>query len=775
MVEIKSIEFTDEYSGAGAIKSSVFLGAIGDKEVAYINISVHWETLQIQARFNSTNKTIERMDNYSFIRDGFKVGDTFVVTGTTAGVNDGTYTIDTITDTKITTIEAIPATGIYSLVDLNGATQINAIDFYFNLIENSAPLSFVSLTDNQSICKVSASKTSWVATETVSLTQNTTSFGWHTGNGQVEKLTDADLASNYCQNFLITQSFTISPLFLAGDLVYSNGKFIYPSYFSNTNSLKFVCRADARFDTVNPSIPHTTSANFDYPLGNIGWFDEYLNGGTPEYALSSVIYTDLLTSETVDAVQIDRVTEVTAVIASANGRFTGQCKQALNFWYCPQDEQDYVNTKTDLLQNFKVDHKLVTPGAGPVNGINYGTDYQALTNIQSVITSANLLTVTFRVDLSSATQSFLEGKDENNRKYILAITPQKEVSKLYDTDRNVVLIDFNIATKNLDDSSLLTWQDTLFYQYPDTTTNGYTDYKGPIGDHVLARSKFVVDNTGTPIDFTVEIQAVNSITGESFNLQKYTQAFPESEVSSGAICSSNQPVILGYNLPADDLRNQAFLYRNTGLDAASDFGWQFDYGFVLRYETWRDAPDFASAFSCEHTQDWSIYSLMPDWSLQYKLTVNVSKEDHITTFERTADIEATDDSVTSDGFGGQLVSLIETFYTDISGFVDAKGLIFSDQDTHVKMTITGDFSALPGSTTGYYGYLAIDIPNTGGTFKRDIASTEEDPSIDSIWQGRSFLTQLSNTEITIESDIDYTKLDGQIEQYVLTGRLGFKY
>lgn len=774
-VEITSIQFTDEYSGSGATKNDFLMGSFVDKITAYVSVAIHWETLGIQAAFN-TNKTIKRLDNYSFIRDGFKQGDTFEVTGTTAGVNDGSYTIDTITDSTITTIEAIPVTGIYTLVDLNGTTQINAVDFFYNLIENSAALSFVSLTDNQSIQKYSASKANWVATETVNFSTATPSIGWQTGTGSVIKNTDADLASNYRQEFVFTHTFYVAPFFLTGQLIYSEGKYQYPSYFADTNSLKYVARVDGRYDTVNPTAPHTTDPNYPYQLGNVGWFDEFLNGGTPEYTLTSVAYKDTLTNDPLTTVQLDRDTTVTVILASANNHFVSNPQLALNFFICPDDESDYVNTKDNqLVRNFRQDRKLMVIDGSTANGVYYGTDYQALKTISAVANSDVQCTLTFIVSFSQATQTYLLARDENNRKFILMATPEMGgVAEMFDTDRNAVLIDFNSVSYDQDDSTLLTWQDTQFYQYPDTVANPKTDYKGVIGDQVLSRNLFTVDNDSTPIDLTLEIRVVNDSTGDYFVLEKYQQQFPESELQ-GLICESNLPTVLGYNMASDDPRNQAYLYRNTAIDTASQFGYEFDYGFVMRYETWRYVTEFDTAFACDHSENWSIYSLIDGWNIKHVVTVNVEKDDHTTTFERTSNITLQDGDYSDDGFGGQIVVEKDTYYTGSSGLVDAKGLIFTDQDTHVKLTLTGDFSALPSGATDYYGYLALDVENTGGEKTRDVVTSEEDPLETSVWMTRAMITKVDNSTITIESDIDYTKLDITIKSYLITGRFGFKY
>lgn len=780
MVEITSIQFTDEYTGTGATKNSFLLGSFADVITAYVNISIHWETTQnIPITCTSGTKTIKRTDNYSFIRDGFKKGDTFHLTGGSSATNDGNYTISAITDSTITVTGAINTATITAT--LNGTTAINAMDFYYNLIENSSPLSFISLVDSQTIQKQSASKTAWVNGETVNLSQATKSIGWNTQNsGTVLKNTIADFASNYIQTFTITHSFYITPLYLAGQTVKVNGKYTYPTYFVDINSLKYVCRIDGRFSASNPSIPHTTPTDYDFPYGNVGWFDEFLSGGVADYTVTSVTYTDKATSEIVTQIDLTKDIEVVAILNSTLGSFLGGgtgvgSMIALNFIFCTQNQDDYIDTTTRMLDNFRVDRKLLTIGAASVNGTRYGTDFQAIKSITAVYNSATQCTLTFTVSLSDATKKILKAKDSTDRKYMLMATPQKKTSTyLGDTDRNAALIDFNDFIWNKDDSSLLTFQNTTFCQYPNTTTNLYTDYKGFVGDHVLTKSKFIVDNTSTPLDLTAQVMVVNSVTGESFELEKYTQTFPSNE-KSGNVCADVVPQVLNYKLSPNDPRNQVYFNRNVAFDTVNAFGYEFDYPFVLRYETWRNVTNFATAFSCTHTQDWSIYELEPNWILQYWITVNVSKLDYTTQFIRKASLSAKDDAFSDNGSGGVFSLQIDTYYNDGSNLVNGKGLIFGDQDTHVKLTITGDFTALPSGAVGYYAYLALDVSGTGGEFFRDVATSEEEPLTDSAWKQSVLITSNGTTSVDIECDIDYTKLDLNNSEYLITGRLGYKY
>lgn len=774
MVEILLIGFTDAYTGSGTTKNGFLMGAIGDVITATIGISVHWESLQVLVAFDSAAKTIERRDNRSWTESKFQQGDTFTIVGSVS--NAGNYTIASISQdgSIITTVETL-VTEIASGVDFHGTTPVSAFDFYFNTPMNQGVNNdFSSLVDTNNIQKQSANKPVWNDGDIVNLSANTISKAWITDT--TDTITKIS-TTNYAQIFTIVNTFVITPYFLNSQQSLFS-PLTYPPYFANGSSLKYILRADAKFSVNSPAVVHTTSTSYNFQLGNVGWFNEFLNGGTPDYALVSVSYADIVTSLPVTSPDLQNDTVVTMILNSAAGNFGAGSKINLQMIYCPLDLVDYINTKTNQKQNFRLDSQMLIVGAGAVNGVNYGTDYQSIKTITAILNSANQVTITFTISLSAVTKTILKNKSDSNRKFLFWATPQKLASTyLGDTDRNAVLGDFNNYAYNQDDTTLLIFQDVLFYQYPDITTNGYTNYSGFIGDQVLVNSKFIIDNGATPLDFTAQVMAVNSVTGESFELSKYTQQFPADELN-GKICSDITPTLLNYKLPQQDPRNQVFLNRNVALDTSSAFGYEFSQGFVLRYETWRDAPNFTSAFSCTHTQDWSIYALMPNWALKYAVTINVTKSGHITQFIHYADIIAKDDTFSDDGFGGLITPTVQTFYTDSqNNLMSANGIIQNDQNTHVRISFasTGSsFVSLPPNAIGYYGYIALDVEDIGGEFLRDITTTESEPLDDSAWIA-SVLITTSDTRIDLEADIDFTKLDLKNKTYLITGRFGFKY
>lgn len=775
-VEITSIQFTDQYTGASATKNDFVLGSIGDRIIAYVDISIHWESLAVLCSFNSATKTITRSDNRSWLADGFRANDTFdIVNG---GANTGSFTIVSVNATEIVTVEAL-TTATSSGVDFRGTTPVTSFDFYFNYIENKATVDFTSLTDAGTLIKMSAYKAVWNNGDSVALTASSISKGWDTGiAGTVSKID----VSGYDQRFQVAHGYIISPIFLTGQQnSFDSDPLIPPPYFRGDNCLKYVCRVDAKFQQNSPQIVHSTDFNFPFQYGNTGWFNEFLNGGTPEYSLVSVAYQDVVSGDSVTNPDFNRTTLVTMVINSVTGNFTNVAGMTpgsqfvVHMAYAPQDQADYINTNTDMFDNFRYDSKLTTVGAASVNGAQFGTDAQTLTGIVGTFNSANQITVTFTIDLATAYKDFLKTKSEQNWNYLFWVTPQKLASTyMGDTDRNAVLGDFNSFIYDKDDNTLLTWSDILFYQLPDTTTNPYTDYNGFIGDQVLTSVDFLILQNATPIQLNLAIQAVNTVTGASFNLQTYNTSFISKETSDGIICE-DFTTVQPYKLASDDPYNQITFDRNEALDTVSQYGYTFKYGFMLRYETWRDLPDFNTAFQCDHTQKWSIYSLATNWQIQYQISIDVLNVagDNPTTFIRTANLEIGDETT---GYvnGSGISSVIDTYVTQGMSYVSIEKMIAEDGDTHVIATFTGDFSAFPAGYDSYYGYLALDIRNIGGETFLDKTTTEGYPLEESVWIGEAVLTVVDATTITIEGDIDYTKIDNQINEYILSARLGYK-
>lgn len=776
MIDILSIGFTDNYTGTGATKNTFAMGSIGDILQATITLSVHWETLQVPMKFESTTKTIIRgyygsTDAGSFIDDGFQANDTITIAGTVS--NNGNFNIVSVTKTVITVSNTL-VNETASLTDIHGTTPVNAFDFYYNLVPNNTGTNFNSLTDFKNAQKQTASKSTWNNGDTVTLNCATTSKGWVTSINDTITRTSS---GTYPQLFTVVNTFKIAPLYLANQFNLITAG-LPPGYYAGGYSLQYVCRADAKFVINSPSQHHTTDPNYPFELGNVGWFNEFLNGGTPEYSLTSISYLDTVTSLPVTSPDFQNDTQVTMVINSANANFIitpTATKLNLNFIYCPGDQADFVNTPTKLDQNYKLDSLLFSLGASSANGVNFGTDYQAIKSITSVRNSASQATITFTISLSTATKNFLKTKGSSNRNFLFWVTPQKgTITNLLTADRNAVFGDFNSFSYNQDDTTLLSWNDIKFYQYPDVTTNAYTDYKGFIGDQLLVKSQFLILKNATPKNIIINILAVNSVTGESFSLQKYATSLLSKTDSNGVVCLPISQTF-NYQLSSDDPRNQFLFERNSALDTGSQYGYEIDYGFMLRYETWRTVPGVSKAFICNDSEKWSNYSMATNWGIKFQISMDVLNVagDYLTNFTRNANIKIADDTLSQANNSG-INTFIDTYRLVNMAYVDMVGTIANDENTHVKATFKGNFSSFPIGYNEYYGYIALDVEGSGGETFIDKTTTEDYPLTSSRWLNRATLTVVSTSQIIIEADIDYTTLDTQTEKYIISARLGYK-
>jgi hypothetical protein len=797
MVNILSIGFTDEWTGSGATKAPTLFGSVMDRITAVITCSVSWGTYGASLSFNATSGTITRDDGKSFLsNDGFVNGDTFQVVGTTGAVNDGNFTITAITDTVIT-IYSVAATAKYKQgqVNLYGTTMILGLDFYFNLIDQQLPATFKSLTDINTVQKQSAGSGAWDSSVTKTLAPSSRSIAWDIGASNTARKTALPgSGNNYSTLFTITHTFDISPYFLPDQLPnlqaafynYSGLQYVPPDYFADTKCLSYICQVDCKFLNGSPVVNQTSNTSYPkpiikFPLGNTGWFNEYLNGGIPEYFWRTTSRTNHTTGLTMMSMDLAQTVDVVVNVGSNSGNFTAASQVLVGHIYCPMDPNDVTNKLTNMGVNYCLDRVLVTCGAGPVNGSAFGTNQQVLTNVFATYVSPTRINVTYRMSYSSFMQSFLQAKDPTNRNYLIWLTVQgPAITTLASTDRNSIIAEAKLMDWNQDDATQFDWlNDIKFFQYPDITTNAYSGIAGAFNmDLILSKSQFAVPVGSVLQNLLIQINAVNSLTGSAFYLEQFALDFTGKFGYNNEIC---QPTFANreYNLSVNDPRNQIVFERNPANDAQYPLTFAYDlfYPFMFRYEYWRSLVDgYDQAFTCNPVNQWSIYSLAPNWSLQFTVTANVAgPTGYVTQFIRTANIGCGDQTTSNDGFGGAMTMSIATSYYDTvaAAFVDLGGQVIANAITHVKATFIGSFSSFPPNFNAYYGFLAFDVPATGGVAVLDKTTTEQLPLSSSAWTDSVTLTKVNATTITLEADINGPSLPSVLG-ILLYARLGFK-
>lgn len=448
-VTLQSLYFFDEFTGLGGGGIEFLAGSIGDKIIAELTVDIKSCAENIPMTFTADGKTIERLDvvTYtipttpfttgfyaSFIQDGFKVGDTIEVVG--SDNNDGTYTIVTVTDKIITVAEALVSETMDSS-SIYGTTAVTAIDFYYNLIENSVNENYKSLFDtnnsNRFNCPTCAIPMSSTQMDTVGKSK-----AWVNGTAYIDDVA-YPTAPMYTQRFKITHTFFITPLFIAQWKTNNDNSTNPKGFYNDLESLKYVANVEAKYLNLEATPAHTGDLSLDMNDGNVGYFDEFVNGFDANYTLKSIYYTDNASGDSVDSLQYDKATDVEIRITSVNSKFAAGCKVVLNQAYCSLDTRDYGDTTTDMVNNYRFDRVMLTEGAAAADGEQVGTDAQCITNAEATFISASELKITYTCDMANAYSAFIEAKDEYNRNFLIFCTPQDPAVTTTGTfDRNAV-------------------------------------------------------------------------------------------------------------------------------------------------------------------------------------------------------------------------------------------------------------------------------------------------------------------------------------------------
>lgn len=824
-VYIDSIKFTDDYtglpSGNGADTGVPYLmGCVGDLIYATINCRVAWNALGVTCTFSTANKTItleycrtfltvtgtKKVDN-SFAGLGFKVGDTIVVVGTTAGIDDGTYTIKSMTDTVITVNEAIPADGVFANINIYGTTTINALDFYYNQQpENFNGSKFQSLTDLKAVQKFTGFKGLYSAN--FNLTPNATSQAWWDklvdGISCVPAVTDNGVDGSYNHNYTIVFPFLITPFFLSnqlsllqnalaqGNSASLNGStFNQPDYFTN-NCLQFLCQIDARFIIGSQIADHSSQDTFTPLQGNTAWYNTFFPSGikqgaalltSAQYDLISCTYIDYLNNPAT-TIDVNNPTKVKLKISG--GTSWDAAPYVLNFMWLPTnigEPQGYSQkNQADFRKVFLHDRCKTTVGHASVNGDQFGTPLQAITGVTTTVYNYGLdVEIDFTIDLGSLSKSTLNADTQRN--YLIWVTPQDpSITTLNTSNRNAVIGDVNQAFVNTDDPSLLTiitdeTSDVHFFNYPDTNTNFLTDYKNWNGEYGLAKCQFLLSKGTILNSFKVSVDVViksippafdvPSVTVAFFNLESWTKQ--TASLFDGTINQIEINETRGFQLPEGDLRNTRSVNRTESLDLiyGSAYAYTLFYGFQLGYKFWQNLPQFAEQYSQYPVNYWSVFTQMFAGNNRYNelaIAQGFTSKIKFRIYWEVLDIATgvitefiSNTNIASYDEGSQIGTnsiLIDT--TDLLGNT-LNGVLPNNIPFYAVATFTGDSLVAPMGYTAV-GELSLYYNNGGKTTYDRIMSDDADiETSSSVWTAPAQLIyNFDNTQATLIAPLDLT-------------------
>ncbi len=739
-----SKKFYDAFTGDGGGGVDYFNGCIGDKMKCVVEGYFKWSVEGKRMVFDATGKTItltNELDASSFIAEGFKVDDEIDVVD--SALNDGTFTITKVEARTLTVAESVVNETAES-ASVFGTTLVTAIDYYYNLIENNEAANYISKTDKGSLQRYTAGGLDASVATPVYAYIGTDSNGWVTEilTDEVSELKIEGVSiADYKQSFKITQTFYVAPLWnLSLFNNYASRK--APDYFTNGKRLKYICQIDGKYDLYSPEVGQTgTSAT---PSGKSSWLNQNAIGNRPEYYVQGITYADDDTEEVYPKLVANKNVLVSITIKSRTGQFVdATSKLILKHLLTPLTESEFVNTTTTMLQNLKYDEAVITLGAAATNGINFGTDYQVLTDIEAVLMDAETAFLTFVVKYSDPTIELLRVKPDTDRYYAFIVSCQDEdITTTKNIDRVNVLCDYQTANFDFINDELFALVDYIHcFPFPNIVANEKNSVAGYQGDLVITKTGFkietdvVADVSPTLQKVTVQIVATKTDNKDFIIEEKAFNVSTERKLND--IQTINIEDDRGFVLAEDSPWNVVSLKRNSDYDSGTMIGYDLQYGFALRFETWLEVVQSASGLSYDIfknvesvVQAWKRYSDdVNDWDLKYRLTFDIAGYDgFVTQFQTETDIVVLDETDAPEA-GETFTATIKYFDDSTNDKYEIDGII-KDATTRIQVEFLGDVT-LPAGMSQFWGSLFASNNPSGSVFNRRFACSEFDSEEDS--------------------------------------------
>lgn len=759
-VDIVSVEFLDSDFASITTGVDYLNGSIGDKLTAEVVIDIHWETPVDTPMAVSLAgiDSINRFDGGSFISDGFKNGDDILVS---IGANVlvpvtvlGTFA-DKLNVSSGLSAELVPVNGI-----VYGVTPVQNLDYYYGIVDNSNPNSTISLIDG-SVQKFNSETIIHTNTTPTALTPDTTVNSWvydlTDQNSTVEGL--GALVDINHQQFKIIHEFYIQPVFVAGDLTAPN-VVSAPNYLANVQSLKYTFKIDCRYATSGTAIDKSTSnGNISQFIksGDVAWFDEKGNGGTPDYTIPSPItYRDTLTNSVVQSILPNTDTDVTIILNSASGAFSNtNTRFIVNVYRTPTDTTVYQNTTSDIKENFLVSRQsLKINGAPTVSGEGF-----IKAGATAVYNGANEAVIKFTFeptfflsqdDVLNDLNAFNSDPANTSDGYLIFVTCQdKTITNKGNSDKVAVLCDVNTAagieTEDFYNTDGVCETVTLFNDHP--TNNellAFTDYKGWLEDSVVTKTNIQVLKTNDQQDIGGNsIQNVWNLNNVILKVEAEHKTDPSRfftlEESKVFIAGVDETITRNFILPQGSPQNQ--IIWSEAAETPTHKVYNLVYPFKIRWEDWSVLFGVDNDFTGNN--DWVQY-INNDWNIKVNIykeidlaqdlqasptacdwTVNLSGKDVyiiiLTTSNSLTQFEDTLNGVTQIGNGFNY-SIANDVNRDITAKIgncleDVYSLRIWNQDSKIQgfLDLTGfvnlDFFELQGQS----GVTSLQLPASGGT------------------------------------------------------------
>jgi len=740
---------------------------------AEYNIRFYWYAEPSVFDIFSNGGEIVRKDGKSFLSDGFQIGEGLRIQfGFGASGETGTGTINAISEdgfTLFTTVGGLTNGSYDSTVEclITGLQSLDQAIYRFGLIENEE-----SFNTNSKL--TGEDQKYFVEDITGAPTFGTISgniIGWASSSEaiNISSLPLSDIPINRDPNFggtgiqgsnvlnyNIQHTFPILPYYVVGQL--NNIKnLISPSFLAGNNSLKHVFELTFKNNITDEE--NNKTVQFQSLDGSIGFFDELFNGLQSQYSVESVDYVAVSSGLDNPSLLTEGLTEVTILLNSSNGTFTGSTPVIATHSYLPLNEDEYLESQDYFNTNFAFEN---TPkGAGG----------SIITSVTTNVITPNEMEVVLLVDVSG-----IKPDIDAQSNYLLSLTVEDETLPQSDPDRTVLLADVNTYDENPDIPDLFIVDEfENFDHVTDITATGNTDYKGWIQDGYAVKGIFKLDRSKFAVlsRLFIDIVAVNDSINESFTIQSN-----EFDLSNQVIVEGNQQINIqetqGFELDTLDQFNQKSIV--TGAFDGTFIEYAFLLGLKINWQDWLSLPDADTIFydptepNNGLNQNSNRYNLKEGYQLKTILRADVleSAQNITTEYITRSNLNALNfDEFSIDDWTGVITTKREDTGADTGG-----SILGSGNTTIITATFTPNFVITP-SPNDYTGIIRIveQLPQSDKTITELSSVRSSQPNNLLIPLDGEALTKVSvvGSTVVLECRTDKTLVENIT--YTLSARL----
>jgi len=518
----------------------------------------------------------------SWIEEGFRIGDVVIcVIYDSGGVSYAWSANVTFVNDLIIELDSIPAwidlaNNEFITIQVNDRDRDTLEILLNHSLNSTAGLPF-SLIDGESTRVRFDATNSMAVSDTISGIALINQSGQFLVNASLTRLTDVDLD---------VRSYDL-------ELNYINSGVYDASWFATAECLKTLVQFEWASLAGEPYAKTTALLNDE---GDTGYFDQPFNTGVVDASLI----------QGVNAIDYSLPNSFDVVIDSAASNF------AIGSLYLSNDTDYYKNrpyTQQEICIALPTMPFILTVPMGSYTN-EFGAGYQLKVNTASIVGTIITLNITFTPNANFT--SFIDSREVGDRNFKLWV----RLGSI-----NLLVFDDQL-TKEPPVGGALIPEQHIFIDHSDNTDSSVisiSGYEANTEDDLAFCGKFLLERNAVYDSITYKIEAFNTVTLESFDLNNCF--FNISSVPMvGGTYILNQTQTVQNTLPSTSEKRIASLVLEPTIDTLTHYGIKVYFPFLFRWEYWLQQLNAnADFYPNNQTKNWYPYGSTGDWTIRLKI------------------------------------------------------------------------------------------------------------------------------------------------------------